>query len=116
MRDDLGFFGIVAKQWQEVAAEAHWQLGLAVKGRVRGLPPGREPCLGKEAFLPVGPTGRLIAYFPEGKQSCEAASFSQEKAPIHWLPRSRNSLPVKVIAAKEAAPVNGPVGSQRIET
>jgi hypothetical protein len=63
--------------------------------------------LGKEAFLPVDPRRRLIAYFPEGKQSCEAASFSQDKAPIRWLLRSRNSLPVNVIAAK--ARVNGPI-------
>ena len=65
--------------------------------------------LGNEAFLPNGPRRRLIAYFPEGKQSCEAVSFSQDKAPIPWLPRSRNSFPVNVIAAKEAAQVNGPI-------
>src|SRR5262245_23508105 len=62
--------------------------------------------LGSEAFPPVDPRRRLIAYFPEGKQSCEAASFSQDKAPIRWLPRSRNSFPVNVIAAKEVAHVN----------
>src|SRR6185295_17656835 len=39
-------------------------------GRTRGLPPVHELCLTQGGPLPASPW-RLIAYFPDGKQSCE---------------------------------------------
>jgi hypothetical protein len=40
---------------------------------MRGLPPVHEPCLTQGGLLPASPW-RLIAYFPEGKQSCETTT------------------------------------------